>query len=138
MLRNLLVALALALGHAAASAQDFAEGQVWEYDARESDQGSLLKIHQIEEIQIADETMLVYHIAISGIYVAAIGKKIDLPHAPISPAALRASVKRLVQSDYAFPDPEEGIEMWRQDEGGVFTISPSKIADIIEQAVSQN
>lgn len=108
----------------------YAEGQVWEYSTRPEDAGSLIKIQQVESSPAGP----IYHISMTGLRIAKSGAPTDAAHLPVSRETLDASVTRLATPQAAarkFPDPREGIAIWRQDNGGVFTISLSEIAGII-------
>lgn len=108
----------------------YAEGQVWEYTTRPEDAGSLIKIQQVE----SSPTGPIYHISMTGLRIAKSGAQMDAAHLPVSRETLDASVTRLATPQAAarnFPDPREGIAIWRQDNGGVFTISLSDIANVI-------
>jgi hypothetical protein len=129
-----LAALAGAVGPGPDSSR-YAEGQVWEYRARQGEEGSLLKIQRIERLPARPDGMLVYHVSIIGVLLGASGVQTELPHAPVSTETLDASVTSLSTRTAVFPDVEEGIAQWRSDEGGVFTISVAEIVSITDDAV---
>lgn len=116
----------------AATADRYAEGQVWEYKTRPQDTGSLLKIQKMED---GGAIGTIYHISIIGIMVA--GKPNALPHTPVSRATLDASVTRLSDAKRDWPDAAPGIAQWRADNGGVFTVSVADIAGFVEKALLQ-
>lgn len=121
----------------AASPQfEYAEGQVWEYRTRPGDEGSLLRIQEIEALaEFADEGPA-YHISIIGVrFTGPLAG--ELQHAPVSRQSLDASVTRLADTEAAFPEPDEGIAQWRAAQGGVFTIPIAEVVGFIEQAVRQ-
>ncbi|MDK2767707.1 MAG: hypothetical protein KYX69_08305 [Sphingomonas sp.] len=108
----------------------YAAGQVWEYAGRPEDAGSLIKIHQVE----ASPTGPIYHIGMTGIRVTRDRPPTDVHHLPVSRETLDASVTRLASPQAAarpFTDPSEGIAIWRENEGGVFTIPLVEIAEIL-------
>jgi hypothetical protein len=124
------IGLSAQSGHA-----NFAEGQVWEYKARPQDQGSLLKIQRITQIDGQEA----YHLSIIGIRFKAPNLGGVLPHIPVSQTTLEASVTRLAASSAAFPTipVEDGIQQWRNDRGGIFTIPISEIVELADYQTSQ-
>lgn len=123
----LLVACILTMG--AGQADRYAVGQVWEYRTRPQDAGSLLKIQKIEPW--ADGR--VYHLSVVGLSLG--GRTTDVHHIPVSRETLDASVLRPSASTRAFPDATEGIAIWREDRGGVFTIPVAEIAQVIDETM---
>jgi hypothetical protein len=111
----------------------YAAGQVWEYRTRPQEPESLLKIQRVE----ADPAgRPIYHISLIGLHIAGL-KGGEAQHLPVSKATLDASVTRLSASTAAFPDPSEGIALWRQAKGGVFTIPVAEIVGVIEQSAQK-
>lgn len=128
MIRALtLAACVLTMG--AGQADRYAVGQVWEYRTRPQDAGSLLKIQKIEPW--ADGR--VYHLSLVGVSLG--GVTTDVHHVPVSRETLDASVTRPSTSTRAFPDATEGIAIWREDRGGVFTIPVARIAQVIDDTL---
>ena len=121
---------------AASPGKVYAEGQVWEYRTRPGDTGSLLKIQKIETFPGLKQTGLVYHVGLIGVHFSGLPKASELRHAPFSKASLDASVTRLSHSKAAFPDPTEGIAMWRADRGGVYTITVAEALRVAEQTLA--
>lgn len=138
-IRRLLVLLAvtLGLGMTPASAQStaFEAGQVWTLkppmhaDAR-------IRVGRIEN---GGATV---HISLWGVPISdpSISDVLNSPlvagHLPITAEALSASVDRLV--DEAPPenlDFENGYEVWRQDKGGVFTLTVPEIVEVMLQTI---
>jgi hypothetical protein len=131
---KLLLALLLALPAQQAEQFEparFHEGQVWEYQVRPGDEGSLLKIQHIETSPVGDDP--IYHISVIGVRL---GGRADnqIQHLPVSEQSLNASVTRLARRDADFPSADEGIAIWREERGGVFTIP---LAEIIATADRQ-
>ena len=87
----------------------YAEGQVWEYQTRPGDQGSLLKIQKIEVSPQFTKSGPVYHVSIIGIHFDGLPVNGTLQHAPFSRASLDASVTKLSASKAEFPDANGGI-----------------------------
>ncbi len=131
-MRWLLALLAL-LMPVVSAAQDpvrYAAGQVWEYRTRAADQGSLLKIHEIE----AAPAGTVYHISLIGLsYGRGMAHGGEFGHMAVSRETLDKSVTRLSDSKAVFPDPTKGIAEWREAKAGMFTVP---IAEIIEDVIS--
>lgn len=115
---------------------DYHEGQVWEYQTRPGEAQSLLKIQLVESDNSAGDDAPIYHISIIGVNVGISDLWDDLPHLPVSETTLDMSVVRLSNSQAAFPDPSEGILVWREAHGGVFTVSVSEIVEIVEQTLA--
>lgn len=126
----------MCLSGASVTQQTYAEGQVWEYRTRPGDEGSLLRIQRIEDVEAFAEDGPVYHISIVGVRFVGLPITGPVGHAPVSRHSLDASVTRLSSSDVVFPDPESGIAEWRNANGGVFTIPVAEIVDLIAKAVS--
>ncbi|MFS2112127.1 hypothetical protein ACCC88_20715 [Sphingomonas sp. Sphisp140] len=103
----------------------YAAGQVWEYRTRPTEPDSLLRIQAIEADPRGDP---IYHISLIGLALPG-G---EIMHSPVSKQTLDASVTRLSSRRPAFPDPSEGIAIWRENEGGVFTLSVAEIVEAIE------
>jgi hypothetical protein len=134
-MQRLIIALAALIGLSGqALPERYAEGQVWEYRVRPGDEGSLLKIQQIEILPEFAERGPVYHISVIGVRIA--GQRTDLQHIPVARGTLDASVTRLAPNAPEFPDPAEGIRQWREARGGVFTIAMEQITAFVDQTIS--
>lgn len=138
MLTNFLLAAALALQTAAAPPPatapapvlpQIAVGQVWEYQARPQDVGSLLKVQQTEKIAGTD----VFHITVVRVQLG--GQSTALQHLPMAREALQASVTQQVPDPGFFPSPDEGIASWRAAKGGVFTLPVAQVIDMVEGSI---
>jgi len=136
MFRIMLALAALfalgAEGPVTAQASRYAEGQVWEYRTRPGEEGSLLKIQKIEVLPNARNGELVYHLSIIGFRLHGSAPDQKLGHTPVSQETLDISVTRLSERRPDFPDAAEGIEMWREASGGVFTVSVADLLSDIE------
>jgi len=115
----------------------FSEGQVWEYQTRPGDEGSLLKIQKIEPLPGRAQPNRVFHITIIGVHFRTGDERQALEHAPFSQAALDGSVTRLSRSEALFPDAAEGIAEWRKANGGVFTISVAEAIETVARSLQQ-
>lgn len=128
-----LLALLLAPFQSAPDRADYAVGQVWEYRTRPGEEGSLLSIRHAEKDPRGEP---IYHIAIIGLKLGGGDRAIDeLPHLPVSRKTLDASVTRLATRSATFPDGSEGMAMWREAEGGVFTIRVAEIVETVEASL---
>jgi hypothetical protein len=119
------------------STHNYREGQVWEYDARPGDEGSLLKIQKVEPYSGAVLDGRAYHISVVGVQLGKPGLEPVISHAPVSRETLDASVTRLSSSDVEFPSADEGINIWRSDEGGVFTVPMRAVVGYIDDVSQQ-
>lgn len=120
-----------------AKANDYAEGQVWEYRARPQDAGSLLKIQQIDRNPARAEHRIIYHLSIIGVHLNDPNIVREISHVPVSRESLDDSVTRLTNPTVPFPDSSDGIAEWRRVNGGVFTTPIAKIIDVVEQTMSK-
>lgn len=118
-----------------AAPQVYAEGQVWEYRTRPSDESSLLKIQKIDTDPRRPVNRVIYHISIIGVRLNDPGVRREISHVPVSREALDDSVTREIPGRPVFPDAREGIAEWRRVNGGVFTIPIAKIIDVVEQTM---
>lgn len=132
------IAAAAALFAAPAGAQEprtaYSVGQVWEYRTRPSDEGSLLRIQNIED---SSEAGPIYHISVIGVRFRQAPLSGELAHLPVSRVTLDASVTRLSGATPSFPDVTPGIAQWREARGGVFTVPLAEIVDMLERMVAQ-
>ena len=132
LVRLMVLAVSLGLMGAASSQHDYAEGQVWEYHTRPGDEGSLLRIQKVEQL---DKIGPVYHISVIGVHFVRAPLTGQVQHLPVSQATLDASVTRLSSSTALFPDPSAGIAQWRGAHGGVFTIPLADIVGLVEKTL---
>lgn len=129
--------LVMAVGAMAATStvDRYAEGQVWEYQTRPDDKGSLLKIQKIEVSPEFTKIGPVYHVSIIGIHFDGLPVDGTLQHAPFSRGSLDASVTKLSASKAEFPDANGGIAEWRKAQGGVFTVTVAEAVSFAEQTM---
>jgi hypothetical protein len=118
------------------AAHDYAAGQVWEYKTRPGDEGSLLKIQQIDNDLALAKVRPVFHISIIGFHLANPRMTPALPHAPVTKAVLDQSVTQLSSSDAIFPDALAAIAEWRHAKGGVFAISVAEIVGLMDTSTA--
>ena len=133
---------ARAFASAGASAQSYAEGQVWQYKTRSNETGSLLKIDMIEsDPRFGD----IYHISLIGLKVAnpkaPDGMTTELPHVPVSRQTLDASLTTPSSSKAEFPDFREGYTAWKfafdQGEAAIFQQDVAEIVGFVEDALKK-
>ena len=129
---------ALAFGSPlAAQEREYAVGQVWAYKTAPGDEGSLIKIQEIEEIGHEDQPLTVYHISMTGVAVSVQAERMVVQHLPVSRQTLDASVTEQVAVSPQFPDHSEGKAQWAAANGGVFTITLAQIAEILRGQVTR-
>lgn len=141
-LTHCLVIMSLLSFFGIASAQDFAEGQVWSYKARKGEDKSQVVINKIE---IDPKLGKIFHISVSGVKVKnpriAGGISTELPHFPVSEETLKRSLIKLKGTKQINPDYRDGYQTWRsafdKGEAGIFTIDVAKIVGVVEQAVNK-
>lgn len=114
----------------------YAVGQVWEYNTRAGDEGSLLKVQRIEAFGPPDRGERVYHISVIRFRLRNGDMEPVLQHSPVSRETLDASVTRLGDQTVEFPDPDGGIADWKAQNGGVFTITVAEIIELIDRQTS--
>lgn len=139
---GLFIPLLLAVLMTEASAQQFMEGQVWEYTSRPTESGSTLLINKVES---DPQLGTIFHISVRAVKVknkrAPSGITTDLPHFPVSARTLQSSVTKLLRTESPNPAYLEGYATWRRafDEGkaGIFTISVAEIVETVETSINQ-
>jgi hypothetical protein len=145
LFRSKLVAAILSilgLAPTAATAADYAEGQVWKYKTRAGEEASRVVILKIDEVEGLGR---IYSVSIIGLKLAAprneSGFQEQLPHAPVSEKTLNESVTELVGEAAASPEFYRGYDIWKEafDRGaaGVYTVTLSEIVDFIEITFKQ-
>lgn len=120
-----------------ATANNYAEGQVWEYRTRPQDPRSLLKIQKIDRDPSRAEHRVIYHISVISVRLNDPNVPRDISQIPVARESLDDSVIRLASSGTNFPDASDGIAEWRRAKGGVFTIPVARIIDVVEQTMSK-
>ena len=124
------------------SAQQFAQGQVWEYSPRPGETGSTLLINKVE----SDPKLgPIFHISVRAVKVkntrAPSGLTTELPHFPVSMKTLQSSVTRQLRLEPPNPEYMEGYATWPkafdQGKAGIFTIPVAEIVDVIEKSINQ-
>jgi len=133
----LMVALVGVSAQAQPSRPAYAAGQVWRYASRAGDEGSLLKIGRVETDPAFQHGLPIYHISLIGVHLGRDQNLTVIGHLPVSKETLDKSVTVLTESNAEFPDVSEGIDQWKQANGGVFTISVAEIVAIVDQSVRE-
>lgn len=118
-----------------AKANDYAEGQVWEYRTRPEDRGSLLKIQKIDTYPSRTEHRIIYHLSIIGVHLSDPAVAREISHVPVSRETLDDSVTRPGRATTPFPDAREGIAEWKVANGGVFTTPVAQIITVVEDTM---
>ncbi|MGW8390589.1 hypothetical protein [Pseudoduganella sp. HUAS MS19] len=140
--KRLLIIMSLFSYFGIASAQDFAEGQVWSYKARKGEEESRVLINKIETDPKLGK---IFHISVWGVKVKnphiAGGISTDLPHFPVSEETLKKSLTKLDSNKKSNPDYREGYQTWKaafdKGEAGIFTIGVADIVGVVEQSISK-
>lgn len=122
---------------------DLTVGQEWNYDTREGEENSTLKICKIENY---DEMGTVYHIAVEGISIdrSHLGmESLELAsHLPMEEGALVRSITSLKNDRSALPDYEFGYVQWRskfENEGaGYFNVPVKDIIELMEESIKNH
>jgi hypothetical protein len=132
-LSPLFLTLAPAAAHAGQA--HYAEGQVWQYAAREQDRNSLIKIQKVE----MENGRPVYHVSVAGVHFEGMAEASLLPHLPVSEDALDASVTRRVSTPGAFAGIaiDEDIAEWRAAQGGVLSVPLAQALDDVDGMLSR-
>ena len=125
-----------------ASAQHFAQGQVWEYSSRPNEAGSTVLINKVE----SDPKLgLIFHVSVRAVKVknkrSLSGLTTELPHFPVSAKTLELSVTKHLRMEPPNPEYMEGYATWRrafdQGKAGIFTIPIAEIVEVVEKSINQ-
>ena len=141
-MKQLLLTMSLLSFLGLASADDFAEGQLWSYHTRKGEENSRVLINKVET---SPKLGKIFHISVSDVKVKnpriAGGVSTDLPHFPVSQETLQKSLTRLRGKSTPHPDYREGYQTWKsafdQGEAGIFTIGVAEIVDVVEQSINR-
>jgi hypothetical protein len=141
-MKRFLLIMSLLSWFGSATAQDFAEGQIWRYKTRKGEESSRVLINKIEAIPKLGK---VFHISLSAVKVKnpqiAGGISTELPHFPVSEATLKQSVITFTGKSKVNPEYREGYEIWKsaveKGEAGVFTIGIAEIVDVVKQGINR-
>ena len=113
-------------------------GESWGYQARSHEMESFVVLRKAEDIP---DIGRMWHVSFFGLLV----KNPTVPekphkhimHLPIKEAPLLASLTEKLNCDVPDGDWEEGYNMWKADQGGVFDIPLQECVNAIEKIVNQ-
>jgi hypothetical protein len=120
----------------------FAVGQVWQYDTREGESESVLTIVKLDQ---ADSLGPIIHVHIQGLRIksptAPSGFSDVIHHMPFSKDAVVKSVTEKVGQVKELPDFMEGYHQWHEaftaGKGGFFTTPVKEAITYVEQGLNQ-
>jgi hypothetical protein len=113
---------------------EFKVGQVWKYKTRPGEEASTLVILKVET---APGWSTVVHVGVVGVKIASPqGIKDNISHLPFDEAAVKASVTSKISDNGKLTDFHEGYDLWREDKGGVFTVSVAEAVSFVEKALN--
>lgn len=141
-MKQLLLTMSLLSFLGLASADDFAEGQLWGYHTRKGEENSRVLINKVET---SPRLGKIFHISVLNVKVKNPridgGLSTDLPHFPVSQETLKKSLTRLRGKSAPNPNYREGYETWKnafdQGKAGIFTIDVADIVDAVEHTINQ-
>jgi hypothetical protein len=122
----------------AAEDPKFHPGQVWEYHTRPREKKSTLTILKIESIP---QLGVIVHIRVDKIRLrnCSGGPEPDkFEHMPFSRDAIDRSVVKLVKDHSDVPNFAEGYAEWREDCGGIYTISVAEAIQAGEEVFNNH
>jgi len=137
------LAACLGLFAAGAHANEYQEGQVWQYKTRTGEESSRLYVVKVETLSNGERAFHIHldKLSIQTGYLPG-NVQTALPHVPVSAATLDQSVVRLQGLTDNPPDISEGYAVWREaydaGEGGIFTIPVAEIVEYIESIARQH
>ncbi len=109
--------------------------QVWKYRSRPGEESSRIIVGKIEEVNGS----MVIHVKLIGVKIRSPQAPSEfiseLAHIPISEESFRASIIEVVHGPADLENFEEGYSLWKEQRGGVFTISAREIVDMTENAM---
>jgi hypothetical protein len=120
----------------AASDKKFHPGQVWQYNTRPHEKGSILTILRIESLPKG----MIIHIRVDNVRLRNCtgGPEPDtFAHMPFTREAIEKSITKLVREGEV-PDFHDGYDEWRKACGGVYTITVAEAVAAGEEALRQN
>jgi hypothetical protein len=141
-MRKFIAAIGLLLVMGAASANDYAAGQVWTYHVNPGDEGSTLQINKVEQ---DPKLGPIFHISVFGLHISnprvAGGVLTALPHLPVSKATLDKSVVSLSHAAARPVAYEEGYAHWKEEfdagRADVYTLSVAEIVVLAQKMMSK-
>jgi hypothetical protein len=114
--------------------QKFHPGQVWTYQSRPSETTSTLTILRVDS---SEKSGVIIHIRVDGLRAHNPRGELvtHVEHMPFTRDAMLLSVDHLLKSNQSLPNLE-GLDRWRADCGGVYTISVRDAVDVMEKTLN--
>jgi hypothetical protein len=106
-------------------------GQVWAFHASTVAPGATLTILRVEN---HEQFGKIVHISVSGVRLPKGGTSIG--HMPFAEASIDRSVTKMIHDGDGIVKTNEGYDQWREERGGVFTISVADGINSIKQAIA--
>jgi hypothetical protein len=107
-------------------------GQVWRFIGRENDPDPRCVIAGIE----SEEDYEIVHVYLDGIHIVnpkrESGKNEWFGHIPIDREDLEKSLVEMIGTSDIPEITLEGINIWRNDQGGIFAYSLAEVLDFVE------
>lgn len=136
-MKKALLILGVVMTTTVTHAAGFKVGQVWEYKTRAVEVGSTLTIVKIDNV----ENERIIHISVQGLSIknpkAPKGYNDKIAHLPISEKSLTESVTKMLRVTEELPDFQEGYNLWKDAQGGYFTLPVSQCVEYMEQVINQ-
>lgn len=109
----------------------FKPGQIWSYESRPGESGSTLTIVRVDS---GEKAGIIIQVRVDGLKMHNPRGELvpSIEHMPFSRDAMQLSVDHLLKSDQPLPTLE-GLDRWRSDCGGVYTISVRDAVDVAEK-----
>jgi hypothetical protein len=109
----------------------FKPGQVWSYDTRPGESDSTLTILRVDS---GEKLGVIIQVRLDGLKMHNPRGELvpTMEHMPFSRDAMLLSVDHLLKSNQPLPTLE-GLDRWRSDCGGVYTISVRDAVDVAEK-----
>jgi hypothetical protein len=117
----------------------YRRGQVWTYSTRPGEENSRVVVGRVDRLP---DDHVVVHVAVVGVRIRnphlESGYQTRIPHAPMSEAALTASLGDLTEEAADLEGFDEGYNFWltsyEDAGGGYFTVPVSELPDLYERA----
>jgi len=114
---------------------DLRSGQEWSYETRAQDVRSTVVVGQIED---HPELGTIVHAVVRNVAFGheswGVGSLETLSHVPVSELSFRESLVALISEGGDVSEVREGIDVWRDADGGVFSLSLKEIVQIVEDS----
>jgi len=112
-------------------------GQEWSYESRAQDVLSTVIVGQIEDHPDLGIVVhcIVRNVHLAGDDLAAEASLNQLSHIPITETAFRDSINKVVAEGIDWSEMKEGVRVWREADGGVFSVSLKEIVQIVDETI---